>query len=61
LIDLKACLFSFCLAEGIVIHQSSLTVMPYETVTLICEIQYGTKVAKKTPSIFWFEDIYDVK
>lgn len=35
--------------------------MSDETVRLTCEIQYGTKVNQKTPTLFWFEDIYDVK
>ncbi len=51
----------FFLAEFIEIHQPSLSVMPDETVRLSCEIQYGTKMARKIPSIFWFEDIYNVK
>ncbi len=50
----------FFLAEFIEIHQPSLSVMPDETVRLSCEIQYGTKMARKIPSIFWFEDIYNV-
>jgi hypothetical protein len=49
------------LADYVQIHQPSLNVMPDETVRLTCEIQYGTKVARKIPSIFWFEDIYNVK
>jgi len=51
----------FVLADYVQIHQPSLNVMPDETVRLSCEIQYGTKVARKIPSIFWFEDIYNVK
>lgn len=34
--------------------------MSDETVRLSCEIQYGTKVGRKLPNIFWFDDIYDV-
>ena len=49
-----------CLAENIQIHQPSLSVLPDETVRLSCEIQYGTKVDRKIPTIFWFEDIYKV-
>jgi len=50
----------FFLADYIQIHQPSLNIMPDETVRLSCEIQYGTKVTRKIPSIFWFEDIYNV-
>ncbi|UJR28562.1 hypothetical protein I4U23_009795 [Adineta vaga] len=46
--------------DHIEIHQPSLNVMPDETVKLSCEIQYGTKLARKIPSIFWFEDIFDL-
>jgi len=53
-------LFIF-LAEDIQIHQPSSSVMPDETVQLSCEIQYATQMARKIPSIFWFEDIYNVK
>jgi hypothetical protein len=49
------------LADYVQIHQPSLNIMPDETVRLSCEIHYGTKVARKIPSIFWFEDIYNVK
>jgi len=35
--------------------------MKDETVRLSCEIQYGTKVDRKVPILFWFEDIYNVK
>ena len=31
-----------------------------EIVKLSCEIQYGTKLDRKAPTIFWFEDIYNV-
>ena len=48
-------------AEYVQIHQPSLTVTSDETVRLSCEIQYGTKVDRKIPSIFWFEDIYNVR
>jgi hypothetical protein len=48
------------LAEFVQIHQSSLNIMPDETVRLSCEIQYGTKVDRKIPNLFWFEDIYNV-
>jgi hypothetical protein len=51
----------FYLAEYVQIHQPSLTVMKDETVRLSCEIQYGTKVDRKVPILFWFEDIYNVK
>jgi hypothetical protein len=34
--------------------------MPDETVRLSCEIQYGTKVDRKIPNMFWFDDIYNV-
>ncbi|CAF0895692.1 unnamed protein product [Adineta ricciae] len=47
--------------DHIEMHQPSLTVMPDETVKLSCEIQYGIKLAQKVPSIFWFDDIYDLK
>ncbi|CAF3221282.1 unnamed protein product [Rotaria socialis] len=46
--------------DYIAIHQSSLTIMSDETLRLSCEIQYGTKVGRKIPSIFWFEDIYNL-
>jgi hypothetical protein len=59
LIDLEV--YLFFLAEFIEIHQPSLSVMPDETVRLSCEIQYGTNLVRKIPSIFWFEDIYNVK
>lgn len=48
------------LAENIQIHQPSLSVLPNEMVRLSCEIQYGTKVDRKIPTIFWFEDIHNV-
>jgi len=35
--------------------------MSDEIVRLTCEIQYGTKVDRKIPTIFWFEDIHNVK
>lgn len=35
--------------------------MSDETLQLSCEIQYGTKVGRKVPNLFWFEDIYEVK
>lgn len=37
-----------------------MSVLPNEMVRLSCEIQYGTKVDRKIPTIFWFEDIYNV-
>ncbi|CAF1068038.1 unnamed protein product [Adineta steineri] len=46
--------------DHIEIHQPSLNVMPDETVRLSCEIQYGSKMNSKNPSIFWFDDIYDL-
>ncbi|CAF0830837.1 unnamed protein product [Adineta steineri] len=46
--------------EYVQIHQPSLTVMSDETVRLSCEIQYGTKVDRKIPILFWFEDIYNL-
>jgi hypothetical protein len=48
------------LADHIEIHQPSLNVMPDETVRLSCEIQYGTKMDRKIPNMFWFDDIYNV-
>jgi hypothetical protein len=53
--------FEFLLADYIKIHQPSLTIMKDETVRLSCEIQYGTKVDRKIPTLFWFEDIHNVK
>ncbi|CAF5114307.1 unnamed protein product, partial [Rotaria sp. Silwood1] len=34
--------------------------MPDEMLRLSCEIQYGTKVGRKIPNIFWYEDIYNL-
>ncbi|CAF3375104.1 unnamed protein product [Rotaria socialis] len=42
------------------IHQSSLSIMSDETLRLSCEIQYGTKINRKMPTLFWFEDIYNL-
>ncbi|CAF1140999.1 unnamed protein product, partial [Rotaria sordida] len=42
------------------IHQSSLNIVPDEILRLSCEIQYGTKVGRKIPNIFWFEDIHNL-
>ncbi|CAF1023509.1 unnamed protein product [Adineta ricciae] len=44
--------------EYVQIHQPSLSIISDETVRLTCEIQYGTKVDRKSPVLFWFEDIY---
>lgn len=52
--------FASLVADYVNIHQPSLSVMPEESVRLSCEIQYGAKLDRKVPSIFWFEDIYDV-
>ncbi|CAF1076010.1 unnamed protein product [Rotaria sp. Silwood1] len=46
--------------DYILIHQPSLNVMPDEMLRLSCEIQYGTKVGRKIPNIFWYEDIYNL-
>ena len=60
--DMKLiCLFFRFVAENVVIHQPSLNVMPDESVRLSCEIQYVAKPGRKSPNIFWFEDIYDVR
>lgn len=48
-------------ADYVNIHQPSLNVMPDESVRLSCEIQYGAKLDRKIPGVFWFEDIYDVR
>ena len=48
------------LADYVQIHQPSLSVTSDETVKLSCEIQYGTKVDRKLPTLFWFEDVHQV-
>jgi hypothetical protein len=54
-------LIIFFVADFVKIHQPSLTVMNDEILRLSCEIQYGTKVDRKIPTLFWFEDIHNVK
>ena len=51
----------YILAEFIEIHQPNLEVLEDETVELTCDIQYAINIDQKSPNIFWFEDIHNVK
>ncbi len=51
----------YFLAEFIEIHQSDLAVPEDEPVELTCDIQYAINIDEKSPNIFWFEDIHNVK
>ncbi|CAF4671196.1 unnamed protein product, partial [Rotaria sp. Silwood2] len=47
------------ITDHVQIHQSSLRVTSDEILRLTCEIRYGKKIYKKTPTLFWFENIYN--
>lgn len=49
------------LADEILIDQRDIVVMRDEIVRLTCGIQYRVQNYQKQPTVFWFNDIRDVK
>ncbi|CAF4523047.1 unnamed protein product [Rotaria sp. Silwood1] len=48
------------ITDHVQIHQSNLRVTSDEILKLTCEIRYEQNLYQKSPTLFWFEDIYNL-